>query len=186
MDSLEATSRTCINGIDLDSVAALASRATHEPGAANAEFRVLTCWKGRRRSESTVTAFSHGGKAVARNFTIAGDQPAAWLGDDAGPSPVELLLSALGSGMVAAFILQSTMRGIPIRSCRIVIEAGLDLGAFLGLVSAGPVGPRIHYVVHVEGGGTRRQYQEILAAMPATCPCFSNMARPIEMCGTLI
>ena len=41
------------------------------------------------------------------------------------------------------------------------------------------------YTVHLEGDGTREQFEEIHQAVMATSPNYFNMAQPIQMCGRL-
>ncbi len=72
-------------------------------------------------------------------------------------------------------------------SCRIETHGELDLRGFLGLDGAVPNGyRRIDYDVHIDGDGTREQFEEIHRAMMATSPNYLNMARPNEMQDRLV
>ena len=186
MASFETPGIARINGIALDALAALARRFVLDRPAVPVGCRVATRWKRGWRSESTTGLAGSAGGTVARQFTVVGDLPAAWLGGDSGPSPGELVLSALGSALVAAFILQATLQGVPIRTCAIELETEFDPRRCFGIDAATSVGaPRIDYVVHVEGGGTPRQYQDILAAARASCPVLASLAGPIDVRGEL-
>ena len=55
--------------------------------------------------------------------------------------------------------------------CRIETEGELDLRGFLGLdEEVSPGYRRISYTVHLEGDGTREQFEEIHQAVMATSP----------------
>ena len=123
---------------------------------------------------------------MPRSFTIVSDEPRELLGCDAAPNPQELLLSALNACMIVGYVVQAAIRGITLEDCRIETEGELDLRGFLGLDDRIPPGyRRINYTVHLEGDGTREQYEEIHQAVMATSPNYFNVAQPVQMCGRL-
>jgi len=186
MNVLDATVRTVVNGIDLDALDELADRARDDARSANAGFRVLTEWKGQTRSESTVESFTCAGEPIPRSFTIVCDEPHELLGQDSAPNPQELLLSAVNACMMVGYVAQAAVRGVRLTDCRIETEGELDLRGFLGLdETVSPGYRRISYIVHLEGDGTREQFEEIHQAVMATSPNYFNMAQPIQMCGRL-
>ena len=76
--------------------------------------------------------------------------------------------------------------GFALEDLRIETEGELDLRGFLGLDDqVSPGYRRINYTVHLEGDGTREQYEEIHQPVMATSPNYFNMAQPIQMCGRL-
>ena len=182
----DATRRPAVNGIDLAALDDMADRVRDDPGCGCAEFRVMTEWKGQTRSESTVQSFTCAGEPISRSFTIAADEPRELLGQDSAPSPQELLLSAFNACMMIGYVAQAAIRGIELADCRIETEAELDLRGFLGLDEEVPPGyRRINYTVHLEGDGTRAQFEEIHQAVMATSPNYFNFAQPVQMCGRL-
>ena len=183
---LELATGLKINGIDLDAIDGMVDRVRDDPARGVAGFRVLTEWKGQTRSETTVESFTCGGESVPRSFTIVSDEPRELLGCDAAPNPQELLLSALNACMIVGYVVQAALRGIILEDCRIETESKLDLRGFLGLDDRIPPGcRRINYIVHLEGDGTREQYEEIHQVVMATSPNYFNVAQPIQMCGRL-
>jgi uncharacterized OsmC-like protein len=184
--SMPATTKSRINGIDLQAHEELVETAKTNSGKGCTGFKVTTRWMGQTRSESTVEAFTCGGPTVKRPFTIAADEPAELLGSDSAPNPQELLLSAINACMVVGYVAQASIRGITLRDCRIETEGELDLRGFLGVDEDVPPGcRRINYIVHLEGDGTPEQYEEIHQAVMATSPNYFNMAQPVQMCGRL-
>ena len=182
---LAVTTRT-VNGIDLQALDGIVDSIRDDPGCGVAGFRVMTQWKGCTRSESTVESFTCAGEPIARNFTIVADEPKELLGADSAPNPQELLLSAVNACMMVGYVAQASLRGITLSDCRIETEGELDLRGFLGLEDGVPAGyRRINYLVHLEGDGTREQFEEIHQAVMATSPNYFNLAKPVQMCGRL-
>jgi uncharacterized OsmC-like protein len=182
---LDTTTRS-INGIDLAALDESIAAISEDPARGAVAFRVRTTWAGQTRSESTVESYTIGGEEVTRSFTIIADEPQELLGSNTAPNPQELLMSAVNACMMVGYVAQASVRGITLDSCEIEIEGELDLRGFLGLDDQVPPGyRRLDYRVRLNGDGTREQYEEIHRAVMATSPNYFNMARPIEMCGTL-
>ena len=183
---LDDTLRSTVNGIDLDALDDLVDRVRDDPRCGLAGFKVKTEWKGQTRSESTVESFTCGSESIRRSFTIVCDEPRELLGQDAAPNPQELMLSAFNACMMFGYVAAAAVRGIRLDDCRIETEGELDLRGWLGLDEAIPPGyRRISYTVHLEGSGTREQFEEIHQAVMATSPNFFNLAQPVQMCGRL-
>ena len=180
------TAKPPVNGIDLEALDGTVDAIGRDPSLAAVAFRVSTDWKGQTRSESTVESYDIGGQEVKRTFKIASDEPVELLGTNTAPNPQELLMTALNACMTVGYVAQASVRGITLDSLRIETEGELDLRGFLGLDDSVPPGyRRIDFRVHLEGDGTREQYEEMHRAVMSTSPNYFNLARPIEMSGTL-
>ena len=181
-----AVTTKAVNGIDLQALDDMVASIDRDPACGSAGFRVKTQWKGCTRSESTVESFTCAGEPIPRSFTIVSDEPKQLLGGDTAPNPQELLLSAVNACMMVGYVAQASVRGITLTDCRIETEGELDLRGFLGLDDGVPAGyRRINYTVHLEGDGSREQFEEIHQAVMATSPNYFNLAQPIQMCGRL-
>ena len=175
-----------VNDIDLEALAETVEAINEDPSKAIAGFKVTTDWTGQTRSQTTVKSYTLGGEEIARNFTIATDEPLELLGTNKAPNPQELLMAALNACMTVGYVAQASVRGIKLDSCTIRTEGELDLRGFLGLGDNVPADyRRIDYVVTLKGDGTQEQFEEIHRAVMATSPNYFNMARPIEMNGRL-
>lgn len=175
-----------VNGLDLDALDETVAAIKADPARGAVQFRVRTEWAGQTRSESRVESYTLGGERIDRNFTIVADEPTELLGANTAPNPQELLMSAVNACMTVGYVAQASVRGIALDSCVIEMQGELDLRGFLGLDDEVPPGyRRIHYTVSLDGNGTPEQFEEIHRAVMATSPNYFNMARPIEMCGTL-
>ena len=183
---LDTTTAPIVNGIDLNALDETVEAINQDAGCANVQFRVKTEWLGQTRSESTIDGYRIGGQEVARSFKIVADEPHELLGTNSAPNPQELLMSAVNACMMVGYVAQAAVRGIPLESCTIETQGELDLRGFLGLDETVPPGYRaIDYTVEMTGEGSREQYEDIHRAVMATSPNYFNMARPIEMRGTL-
>ena len=183
---LDITTRPPVNGIDLEGLDESIAKITADPAAGKAGFRVTTQWKGQTRSESTVESYTLDGEVIPRSFTIIAVEPTELLGANTAPNPQELLMSAINACMMVGYVCQAAVRGITLDDCRIETEGELDLRGFLGLDEKVPPGyRRINYTVHLEGDGTREQYEEIHQAVISTSPNYFNLAQPVQMCGRL-
>ena len=183
---LDITTRPPVNGIDLVALEETVAAVSADPALAQVGFRVKTEWKGQTRSETTIDSYSLGGETIPRAFTIMSDEPAELLGTDTAPNPQELLMTAVNACMMVGYVVQASIRGITLDSCRIETEGELDTRGFLGVDETIPPGyRRINYTVFIEGDGTRRDYEEIHEAVMATSPNYFNLAQPVQMVGRL-
>lgn len=57
---------------------------------------------------------------------------AAPLGEDSGPSPVELVLAALGACQEVVYGVHARLLGIPLEPVTVAVEAEIDLRGFFG------------------------------------------------------
>ena len=95
-------------------------------------------------------------------------------------------MTALNACMMVGYVAEAAVRGVKLASCRIDIAGELDLRGFLGIDPTVPPGYReIEYNVSIEGDGTRKQFEEIHAAVQATSPNFFSIANAIQLQGVL-
>jgi uncharacterized OsmC-like protein len=185
MKMLDVTT-TRVNDIDLTALGEKIEAINADPAMGMVAFHVTTEWQGQTRSRTRVDSYTLGGERIERSFTIDADEPEELLGTNQSPNPQELLMSALNACMTVGYVAQASVRGIALDSCVIETRGELDLRGFLGLDDSVPAGyQRLDYTVKLSGKGTREQYEEIHRAVMATSPNYFNMARPIEMNGTL-
>ena len=187
MDRAEDWDDSRVNGIDIDDLSDVLRDVQRDPAKAMAEFRVKTVWQGRARSETTVESYSIGGTRMARNFTVAVDEPEELLGENSAINPRELLMTALNSCLMVSFVMGAAIKGIELESIEIETEGKLDLRGFLGVdrdVAAGF--ETIHYTIYVKGDGTEQEFREVHETAMASAPNFFNIAQPVKLVPTLV
>jgi uncharacterized OsmC-like protein len=184
---LDTTKTRRVNDLDLAALDETIAAINADPGQAKVGFQVRTDWRGQTRSETTVESYRIAGERVERRFAIAADEPIELLGTNTAPNPQELLMAAVNACMMVGYIAQASVRGVTVTSCSIETDGELDLRGFLGLDPQVPAGyRRIDYRVRIEADADRATLEEIHAAVQATSPNFFNLARPVQMVGTLV
>jgi uncharacterized OsmC-like protein len=72
-------------------------------------------------------------EASLRQFNVTVDEPEALGGSDTGPSPVELLLAALGSCQEITYRLYADALGVPLDGVSVRLTGNLDLRGFFAV-----------------------------------------------------
>jgi uncharacterized OsmC-like protein len=176
-----------INGFDIAKIQAIVEAIRNDPDEGQIEFKVRSSWKGQMRSEATVESYRLGGKRIARDFTIAADEPLELDGSNIAPNPQELLMAALNACLIVGYAANAALRGVSLDRLEIESKGALDLRGFLGLDPAVPAGyEKLRVKVKIGGNGTPDQFREIHAAVQATSPNLFNLTRAVRIVPELI
>ena len=178
--------KNIVNDLDVDALEAFVADVAANPEHGKMRFGVTTRWTGQMRSESRAEPIELGGETIARDFTIAADEPEQIFGSNEAPNPQELLLAALNACMTVGYVEGAAMRGIRLDKLEIETRGELDLRGMLQLSETVPPGyPAIDYIVRISGDGTPEQFAEIHAEVQKVSPNFDNLARAIRMNATI-
>ncbi len=104
------------------------------------------------------------------------DQPRAVFGTDTGPSPLELVLAALGGcfGTIGRFL--AHQRKIELRGMRFEIEADYDPAGLLGRdASVRPGFEEVRLRVDIDADLSHEQKREFLEEVERRCPLADNL-----------
>jgi uncharacterized OsmC-like protein len=146
------------NGLDLATLAAWVDGPLCTSRTADTTVRASVTWSGGLRSQAQVREFS----------PIDSDEPSLLGGHDTAPSPVELLLAALGNCLAIGYAAHATAEGIAIRSLRVDLNGQMDLAGFLGL-RAGHAGfDTVSATVHLDADADPETIQRLHDAVVAT------------------
>jgi uncharacterized OsmC-like protein len=121
-------------------------------------------------------------RATAREHALTLDEPMGLGGTDAGPNPVELVLTALGACQAITYRVWAELLGIRLDDVRFETEGEIDLAGFLGLregVRPG-LGAVRHRVVLV-GPEPEERYRELAEAVDRHCPVLDIVANPVPV-----
>lgn len=123
------------NGIDVPTIFATIGAVKEQPQLSKFQFRATTRWVNGTHSRTTLDSFTGAGgeHTHAKAFTLDADHPAVLAGPDNGPTPVEIVLQALGSCLVAGIASVAAARRIDLREVTAKIEGKIDLGGVLGV-----------------------------------------------------
>lgn len=121
------------------------------------------------------------------NHQVLIDQPRAAFGTDTGPSPLELILAALGGcfGTIGRFL--AHQRKIELRGMRFEIEADYDPDGLLGRnPEVRPGFQEIRMRVDIDADLTEAQKQEFLEEVERRCPLADNLLHGARLRSQLV
>lgn len=117
-------------------------------------------------------------------FTV--DEPVGLGGGNAGPSPIEYALAALGSCQAITYRFWAAHLGMTLDTVNIEVEGDIDIRGFFGIddgVRPGYSAVRVH--VRVSGPESPARYRELAAAVDAHCPILDVFTAPVTVETTL-
>lgn len=116
------------------------------------------------------------------SHTLVMDQPRAAAGTDAGPTPLDVVLAALGGcfGTIGRFL--AHQRKIELRGMRFDIEADYDPDGLLGRnLDVRPGFQAIRLRVDIDADLTTEQKQEFLQEVERRCPLADNLLHGAQL-----
>ena len=124
--------------------------------------------------------------AAIREFNLTIDEPPVIGGTDTGPTPVELVLAALGSCQEIVYATYARIHNIPIDAVRVKAEGRVDLRGFFG-VSDVPAGFQdVAFTVEVDSPASPEVIAELVAEVNARCPVLDILRSPVPVAGTYL
>ncbi len=131
----QTETNTARNGVNLEALIEAREALTNAPEAAQFTWRARCEWLDGVHSRSTVDGFFGLGDQQARKsaHTIDADHPEQFAAPDMGPTPVEIVLSALASCLTAGVASVAQNRNIQLRSVKATVEGDMDLAGILGI-----------------------------------------------------
>ncbi len=123
-------------------------------------MRSVTVRTGEGKFQQTITVGSH---------RLLGDEPVALGGDDAGPSPHEMLLAGLGSCTSMTIKMYADRKGWPLRSVEVQLSAERRDDAWV-----------VKKLVQVSGELSEEQQKRLLE-IGAKCPVHKTLIGEIKI-----
>ena len=143
------------------------------PENASAVFTVQTRQVEGFRSEATV-----------RQFNLTVDEPEALGGNDTGPTPVELLLAALGSCQEITYRLYADALGVPLKGVSVQLTGNLDLRGFFAVEpGVRPGYQSIEATVWLDSTASDEDLARLKETVDKHCPVLDILASatPVEL-----
>jgi uncharacterized OsmC-like protein len=153
------------NGVDTPTLVATIKAVGEQPELAKFQFRATNRWVNGTHSRTRIEGF-HGAGGEHQHgdeFEYDADHPAVLVGGDRGPTPVEFVLHALTSCLMAGVANIAAARGVTLEEVEATIEGDIDLQGILGLsdeVRNGYQNLRVSFAI--KGDGTPEQLREIV------------------------
>ena len=123
------------NGVDTPKLFATIGHVAAQPELAKFQFRTESRWIDGTHSRSAMTTFlgAGGEHSHKSEYAAEADHPAVLCGADQGPTPVEHLLHALSSCLIAGIANVAAARGVTLKRVEAIVEGDIDLRGILGL-----------------------------------------------------
>lgn len=119
-----------------------------------------------------------------RDFGLTVDEPTTIGGTDTGPSPVELVLAALGTCQEIVYATYARVLGIPLNGVAVRTEGRLDLRGFFGVADV-PAGFRdVSYVVDIDSPADPEEIARLVATVNNHCPVLDILSQPVPVDGS--
>lgn len=118
-----------------------------------------------------------------REFDLTVDEPPTIGGGDAGPSPVELVLAALGTCQEIVYATYARVLGIPLNGVTVRTEGRLDLRGFFGVADVAPGFRDVSFVVDVDSPASPEEIAQLITAVNAHCPVLDILRQPLPVDG---
>ena len=123
-------------------------------------------------------------EATVRQFSFPVDEPPLIGGTDAGPSPVELVLAALGTCQEIVYATYARVLGVPLDGVRVRAEGPVDLRGFFGVADV-PAGFReVRFEVAIDSPAPPADVARLVAAVNAHCPVLDILRQPLPVAGS--
>ena len=147
-----------------------------EPKNGQIKYRVNTQWEGDVLCSANIRKFPA--------LTI--DEPAAFGGGDTGPSPVEIVLAALGTCQEIMYSALASVMDIPLEECKVTLTGDLDVRGLLGMGADAGIPPgftEISYETRIKSSADKSQLEVLVAAVENQCPVLDMLLRNMKVTG---
>jgi putative redox protein len=119
-----------------------------------------------------------------RDFALVVDEPEQIGGSNTGPTPVELVLAALGTCQEIVYATYARVLGIPLNGIEVSAEGRLDLRGFFG-VAEEPAGFKdVTYTVDIKSPASPEDLARLIEAVNAHCPVLDILQQPVQVAGS--
>jgi uncharacterized OsmC-like protein len=143
------------------------------PEAPIASFTVETALVDGYRTEARI-----------RDFNLVVDEPTTIGGSDLGPSPVELVLAALGTCQEIVYATYARVLGIPLNGVSVQVEGRLDLRGFFGVADVPAGFQDVSFTVEIDSPAPADEVARLVTAVNAHCPVLDILRQPVRVEGS--
>jgi uncharacterized OsmC-like protein len=176
------------NGVDVQALLGARAALTEAPQAAKFKWRASCEWVNGTHSRSTIEGFYGLGEEQKHRTTyrVDTDHPEIFASQDAGATPVEIVLAGLAGCLTAGIAAVAQNRQIQLRSVKATLEAGMDLQGILGIdsdVRNGFEGVRVHF--DIDADASKKDIEALVAQSQKRSAVFDIIANPTDISVTV-
>ncbi len=176
------------NGVDVDKLGQMVDAVKRDPQQGALRFSVHSEWKGGLKAAHSAGQYTVGSTTTKHKTTrsVMTDEPAEILGSDAGVSPAEMTLAALGSCLMVGYAANAAAMGIDLQSVTIDLTGDGDLQGFMNIGTIRPGLDRITVQVDVKANAPKSKIQELHDYVNAHSPIWDTLANPVKISSHLV
>jgi uncharacterized OsmC-like protein len=174
------------HGVDTPTLFATISAVADQPELAKFNFRATSRWVKGTHSKTTIDSFTGAGTEHTheQEHVYDGDHPAVLCGADNAPTPVEFVLHALGSCLMAGIANIAAARRVTLTEVEAKISGDIDLRGLLGIdenVRNGYENLRVSF--SIKGDAPAEKLQQIVEQSRARSAVFDIITNsvPVEI-----
>ena len=157
-------------------IAGMQNKFRLAPGEARAQFHSRSQLRDGFRSDVSI-----------RDHRVVIDEPAQLGGTDAGPSPVELILAALGACQEITYKAYATALGIDLQRVAVELDGDIDLRGFFGVDDqVRPGYQAIRGRVRLESSATPAELARLKQIVDRHCPVLDMLSQPVPVTLELV
>ncbi|MFL5760097.1 MAG: OsmC family protein [Thermomicrobiales bacterium] len=119
-----------------------------------------------------------------REFGLSVDEPPTIGGSDTGPTPVELVLAALGTCQEIVYATYARILGIPLNGVTIRTEGRLDLRGFFGVAEVPAGFQDVTFAVDIDSPAAPEEIAKLVSEVNAHCPVLDILRQPVAVAGS--
>lgn len=134
-ETIKRPAKAPMNGVDVPTLLATINAVGESPDLAKFQFRANGEWVRGTHSRAEMNGYSGAGGEHERPapFVAEADHTTVLCGDDAAPTPIEYLLSALSACITAGIGNIASARGVELEAVTSTVTGDIDLQGLLGL-----------------------------------------------------
>lgn len=123
-------------------------------------------------------------EAKIRDFDLTVDEPPTIGGADSGPTPVELVLAALGTCQEIVYATYARVLNIPLDGVSVRAEGRIDLRGFFGVADVPAGFQDISFAVEIDSPAAPEDVARLVTAVNAHCPVLDILRQPVTVVGS--
>lgn len=173
---------TTLNGWDLPEMQAAIDMIADHPEAGALTWRSHVTWDAGFGLDVRTDSIEQLDERMPRAFTMRSDHPPALLGQNTGPTAIEIVVAALGACITGTYAAQATARGVELERLEVDLETLIDLNGFFGLDE--DVRPGLQGVTatfRVQADADDEVLDEIADAVTRLSPVHDTLTQPVDV-----
>lgn len=178
---------TVKNGVNVDNLLTAIDAVKKDPANGKLTFSVRSKWKNGFKAEHTSADYVVGKESAAhtKNHTVTTDEPREILGEDAGISPAETLISSLAACLTVGYAANAAAMGIDIDEMNFEITGNGSLEGFMDIGDNRPGLTDISVKTHIKSSASEDKIKQLHDYVNEHSPIWDTLSNPVKVSSEL-